>query len=375
MKRLLPLSAAFASTVLCTASAIVCVRSYVPARAAEWTRTTLTNQPTRRTLDTLFLRTHNGTLIAGRVTATGPVLNTPIPASNDAERAASQKYHHTLDERLATAHAALLLRHSRPDPDPFGCSIYWHTTQWPFPPGEHLHWRLAIPLWPLTALTFLLFLISIIRCFRGVSASTPSPLTIPPPPRRRDRLLARLTLLSLLLFLASAALWLRSYTGPQHGTRWYSSRASADTRSGTLHTTYLAAHHGQFILGHGTRPFPVLYLPDAHDVASFAPDVFQIERSYLDTVCFANPPLRSPAPFLYARQLPRTSSADHRWTIMAPAWFVTLVLAPVPLLQLRRLLRSRRSARQGHCPTCHYDLTGNLSGTCPECGTPIVHCT
>jgi len=25
----------------------------------------------------------------------------------------------------------------------------------------------------------------------------------------------------------------------------------------------------------------------------------------------------------------------------------------------------------GSCVTCNYDLTGNVSGTCPECGTPI----
>ena len=26
--------------------------------------------------------------------------------------------------------------------------------------------------------------------------------------------------------------------------------------------------------------------------------------------------------------------------------------------------------RPGFCVTCDYDLTGNLSGVCPECGTP-----
>jgi len=25
----------------------------------------------------------------------------------------------------------------------------------------------------------------------------------------------------------------------------------------------------------------------------------------------------------------------------------------------------------GHCVECDYDLTGNVSGICPECGTPI----
>jgi hypothetical protein len=29
----------------------------------------------------------------------------------------------------------------------------------------------------------------------------------------------------------------------------------------------------------------------------------------------------------------------------------------------------RRQLR-GQCPACGYDLTGNVSGVCPECGTP-----
>jgi hypothetical protein len=27
--------------------------------------------------------------------------------------------------------------------------------------------------------------------------------------------------------------------------------------------------------------------------------------------------------------------------------------------------------REGVCPTCDYDLTGNVSGRCPECGKPV----
>lgn len=30
-----------------------------------------------------------------------------------------------------------------------------------------------------------------------------------------------------------------------------------------------------------------------------------------------------------------------------------------------------RFAANPHCPVCRYNLTGNLSGICPECGTPI----
>lgn len=37
------------------------------------------------------------------------------------------------------------------------------------------------------------------------------------------------------------------------------------------------------------------------------------------------------------------------------------------------LLRTRRDRRRpGHCTSCGYDLTGNVSGVCPECGTPLT---
>lgn len=48
-----------------------------------------------------------------------------------------------------------------------------------------------------------------------------------------------------------------------------------------------------------------------------------------------------------------------------------LALATFAALPVARLtLRHRRSRRisQGLCPACGYDLTGNVSGVCPECG-------
>ena len=41
------------------------------------------------------------------------------------------------------------------------------------------------------------------------------------------------------------------------------------------------------------------------------------------------------------------------------------------LFVARRLLLPKRRERLGLCPSCGYDLTGNVSGTCPECGRPV----
>jgi hypothetical protein len=46
---------------------------------------------------------------------------------------------------------------------------------------------------------------------------------------------------------------------------------------------------------------------------------------------------------------------------------------PFVLVALATLFFWRRSRRfpPGHCGRCGYDLTGNVSGVCPECGQPV----
>jgi hypothetical protein len=55
------------------------------------------------------------------------------------------------------------------------------------------------------------------------------------------------------------------------------------------------------------------------------------------------------------------------FAIVVPCWFVLPVLAILPALTVRRILRRKHDS--GSCGNCGYDLTGNTSGTCPECGT------
>ncbi len=51
-----------------------------------------------------------------------------------------------------------------------------------------------------------------------------------------------------------------------------------------------------------------------------------------------------------------------------PLWIPLLVVS-IPICTL--WYRDRR-APQGRCRKCGYDLTGNVSGVCPECGMPSV---
>ena len=54
------------------------------------------------------------------------------------------------------------------------------------------------------------------------------------------------------------------------------------------------------------------------------------------------------------------------------ATFLSILFAAYPtIVFIRGPLRRWRRCRKGLCPDCAYDLTGNESGVCPECGKPI----
>ena len=65
------------------------------------------------------------------------------------------------------------------------------------------------------------------------------------------------------------------------------------------------------------------------------------------------------------RQVTNTRS---QWSF--PLWLPALVLALPAVGRVASRLRRRNRRLTGRCISCGYDLTGNLSGTCPECGGP-----
>jgi hypothetical protein len=65
----------------------------------------------------------------------------------------------------------------------------------------------------------------------------------------------------------------------------------------------------------------------------------------------------------------------HVREVTLPFWVLVSLFALCPLLfvayRARERSQARRCAKAGHCPSCNYNLTGNTSGICPECGIAI----
>ncbi len=57
------------------------------------------------------------------------------------------------------------------------------------------------------------------------------------------------------------------------------------------------------------------------------------------------------------------------WNTTAVSLWLPLLFVAIPAAVLWH--RDRRPP-PGHCKSCGYDLTGNVSGVCPECGQPCA---
>ncbi len=64
----------------------------------------------------------------------------------------------------------------------------------------------------------------------------------------------------------------------------------------------------------------------------------------------------------------------HFWDVGDdfPAWVPCVLFGTYPTLAfIRGPLRRWRRRRKGLCIDCGYDLTGNVSGVCSECGSEV----
>ena len=64
-----------------------------------------------------------------------------------------------------------------------------------------------------------------------------------------------------------------------------------------------------------------------------------------------------------------TGAAPFLFILMGVAFLIALPILLAHLIAPVWKKSDRR--RRGLCPKCGYNLAANLSGTCPECGTPV----
>ena len=180
------------------------------------------------------------------------------------------------------------------------------------------------------------------RRFRPVKRSLP-PCGIISPMRRIGRwMLNGLTVLSLVLCVGMGVLWVRSYKTWDMWT-WTSRqwRAIAGNNRGDVSLVYI----------NWTVP------GKWHDPA--------LGLSHKSKLLVAMPRFVN-------RPIGWASGADGDFSMFVfrmHHWLAVLITSVAPCVWV---IRKRRRAKTGCCGQCRYNLTGNISGVCPECGMAVA---
>jgi hypothetical protein len=200
----------------------------------------------------------------------------------------------------------------------------------------------------------------------------------------RCKFLALTSTMSLLLFAATVVFWVRGYRWlDDWGVERVDTATGAGVRDGVVYVGAwgVGSTRGTiFLIGEGSR---VVYSP-ADDIMlekfkaregihlrHWSQPAVSLEKVFWSRYQRAG--------FLYfsygddPRRWPPAGACVR--VIAAPAWAVAASLTVLPAGMLLGVLWRRRENDEGRCPTCSYDLTGNTSGICPECGSAIEPAT
>jgi hypothetical protein len=164
---------------------------------------------------------------------------------------------------------------------------------------------------------------------------------------------------SLLLCIATVALWVRSYrvydwlghsSAYQHG-EWTRIRLASGI--GGIEFNFQRLQQQS---------------PPPPESAGF---FFASEPAYPSGI-FA--PAPDPETFWYRHNFASVNIHWSWWTyvgFLVPHWLVAALLTILPIVSFRRYRHGTAHGAGHPCAHCGYDLTANTSGICPECGTPV----
>jgi hypothetical protein len=170
---------------------------------------------------------------------------------------------------------------------------------------------------------------------------------------------------SLVLLIAVASLWVRSYwhvdlvgrQGVETADHWQRG-GHGSSAGGLLHVDWWLRDNGPS----SSRPRAPGWAYESWPVRS--PSAAPSWHGFgYEAVSYDHSPVASDG-----RPMPIRMTHSHRVTV--PHWFILLLTLPAIGLWLRREMRTRRTMnrlRQNRCAGCGYDLRTSL-GRCPECG-------
>jgi len=164
----------------------------------------------------------------------------------------------------------------------------------------------------------------------------------------KRRLFNITAVLSLLFLLAVISLWIHSYYMTDGlGTKSFAQTSfSARSESGGIvFTKWVGSPESNWSI-YSHEPDTWMYLNPDGEFFGFASATMVMAIMPSNTVVF------------------RSRS------ITIPHWFLAFLCVIVPVIWIRWCTRIRR-VMIGKCTHCAYDLTGNETGKCSECGTSI----
>ena len=170
----------------------------------------------------------------------------------------------------------------------------------------------------------------------------------------RRRVFNLASAVSLLLFGATVVLWVRSYWV---GERFY-----------VPHRTHSVERFWTVMSGAGSLAFGVLTdpSPDSTSIESWSYERI-VPRGVIRNIgtWFAG--------FgFFQETIAIFGFVMYSSFVVVPYWLPCLILLSPTGVRMYRWRRRIRRQQSHQCPMCGYDLKGNISGICPECGTAVA---